>query len=218
MFWNNKYNFISLQILAIVNTLLHACHICRMNWLEIIGFICGIAGIVLTLKENFWCFPVGLVNVILSMFLFYTQQLYADTLQQLVYIILLFYGWYRWVNGDSNSKRIPITLSSIKLLICCFLVWLGATALLAILLTQYTNASAPWPDSAATSLSFIAQWMVAKKKLENWLLWIAVNILYIAIYLYKDLNLYALLFAIYLGLAIWGYIQWKKEMKAHVIT
>ena len=188
-----------------------------MNWLEITGFICGIAGIVLTLKENIWCFPVGLANVILSLFLFYSQQLYADTLQQLVYIILLLYGWYHWGKSNNVSRQLPISQSSTKLLLSCFVVWLGATGILAFVLIHFTNAAAPWPDSAATSLSFIAQWMIAKKKIENWLLWMVVNTLYIAIYLYKGLNLYTFLFAIYFCLAIWGYMQWKKEMKSHVI-
>ena len=197
--------------------MLHAYHICRMNWFEITGFICGIAGIVLTLKENIWCFPVGLANVILSLFLFYSQQLYADTLQQLVYIFLLLYGWYQWGKNNNVSSQLPISQSSSKLILYCFLVWLGATGILAFTLTHFTNAAAPWPDSAATSLSFIAQWLIAKKKIENWLLWMVVNTLYIAIYLYKGLNLYTFLFAIYLCLAIWGYMQWKKEMKSHVI-
>ena len=192
-----------------------ACHLCRMSWLEITGFICGIAGVFLTIKENPWCFPIGIANVTLSLFLFYGQQLYADALQQIVYVVLLTFGWYKWLHGDIDSEQVKISSSSNSLLLICLLFWIGGSFTLGYLLANYTNASTPWPDSAATVLSFIAQWMVAKKKIENWLLWLVVNITYIAIYLYKDLSLYALLFTVYFCLAIWGYMQWKKELNSY---
>ena len=186
-----------------------------MSWIEILGFIFGIAGVYLTLKVNPWCFPIGLVNVILSAFLFYDQRLYADVLQQLVYIILLTYGWFKWLHGTNNSPTSKITESSMKLLIVSLLIWVSGTLALGYLLSSHTNAATPWPDSAATVLSFIAQWMIAKKKLENWLLWIAVNIAYIGIYSYKELYLYTVLFSVYLLLAVAGYFKWNKEVKGY---
>lgn len=185
-----------------------------MSWLEITGFVFGIAGIWLTLRENPWCFPTGLVNVTLSLFLFYDQHLYADALQQFVYIILLSYGWHNWLNGNKGSLLL-ISRSSRALLTRCLILWVCGTIFLGFLLSNFTDAATPWPDSAATVLSFIAQWMIAKKKIENWILWVFVNVTYITIYIYKDLYLYAILFALYLLLAIWGYIYWKKEMKGY---
>lgn len=182
-----------------------------MNLLEVTGFLFGIAGVYLTLRENVWCFPVGIINVILSLFLFYDQKLYADAIQQSVYIFLLTYGWWQWLHGGFK-KSLTITKSSSKLLLNCLMIWISGTFLLGSLLHKYTDASTPWPDSAATILSFIAQWMVAKKKLENWILWMVVNLAYIAIYIYKDLSLYAILFFIYLILAIAGYVNWKKQL------
>jgi len=79
---------------------------------------------------------------------------------------------------------------------------------------KYTDASLPYWDATATALSFAAQWMIAKKKIENWLLWIIVNIMYVGIYLYKGLFLYTILFAIYLLLAIMGWREWKKSLAA----
>jgi nicotinamide mononucleotide transporter len=194
--------------------LISCSHLCKMNALEITGFLFGIAGVVLTLKENVWCFPVGLINVLVSLFLFYDQKLYADSLQQLVYVALLTYGWFQWLHGV-NKNAIKISESSRHLLINCLLIWLSGTAILGFLLQRFTDASTPWPDSAATVLSFIAQWMIARKKVENWLLWMVVNVAYISIYIYKDLFLYALLFAVYLFLATAGYRSWKKVMIAY---
>lgn len=182
-----------------------------MNTLEVAGVVTGIAGIILTLKEKVWCFPVGLINVIISMTLFWQQKLYADTLQQLVYIILLIYGWYAWVS-HTEQKQISVSRSNFQLLfivlICCCL----CTFILGSLLKNYTDASMPWTDSAATSVSFAAQWMIARKKIENWILWIAVNLTYTWIYFVKALPLYAGLYICYLVLAVWGYYQWRKQL------
>jgi nicotinamide mononucleotide transporter len=87
-----------------------------------------------------------------------------------------------------------------------------STLLLGTLLSKFTDASLPWLDSAATSLSFVAQWMIAKKKIENWLIWIVVNLMYIGIYAVKDLWLYCVLFFVYLLLAINGYLTWRKQL------
>jgi nicotinamide mononucleotide transporter len=182
-----------------------------MSLAEVAGFIFGIAGIFLTMKENPWCFPVGLANVIISLFIFFGQKLYADALQQVVYIILLTYGWWNWLHGPVKSS-LPVTVSDARLLIRLLLIWIAGSVSLGWVLHRYTDASTPWPDSIATVLSFIAQWMIARKKLENWILWMIVNVMYISIYLYKDLYLYAVLFSIYLLLAIKGHLIWRQAL------
>lgn len=187
-----------------------------MNWIEIAGFVFGVTGVWLTLRENVWCFPIGLANVILSLFLFFEQKLYADVLQQFVYIILLGYGWYMWIKGNEYHKKLKISVSNPQLLLMCAIAFILCTVLLGMILSTFTDATFPWLDSTATSLSFVAQWMVAKKKIENWLIWIAVNIMYIGIYISKDLWLYSVLFSVYLLLAISGYLRWRKSLRYHV--
>ena len=181
-----------------------------MSPLEIIGFVFGIAGIWLTIKENTWCFPAGLINVIVSLVLFYQQKLYSDAIQQFVYIILLSYGWYKWISGKIETEELKISFSTRKLLIVLFLICVLFSATAGTIFKNYTDASLPYWDATATALSFTAQWMIAKKKIENWILWIVVNIMYIGIYVYKDLFLYAFLFFIYLILAIQGWMEWRK--------
>jgi nicotinamide mononucleotide transporter len=184
-----------------------------MSPVEIIGFVFGVAGVWLTIKENVWCFPVGLINVILSLVLFYQQKLYSDAIQQFVYIILLSYGWYKWNSGKDESEELKISFSSKKLLFVLFLLCVFFSISAGALFKNYTDASLPYWDATATALSFTAQWMIAKKKVENWILWIVVNIMYIGIYIYKDLFLYAFLFFIYLILAIVGWNEWRKIYK-----
>src|SRR4051812_32768270 len=129
---------------------------------EITGFIAGIVGIWLTMKQSIWNFPIGLVNVIASLILFYNTQLYSDSLQQAVYIVLLSYGWYQWSHGDKNKHELMITTSTPKLLLKLFAIAVVCSATAGFLFT-YTNASFPYWDAIGTTLSLIAQWMIAKK-------------------------------------------------------
>jgi len=194
--------------------------------IEIVGFMAGVAGVWLTMKESVWNFPVGLVNVIASLVLFYNTQLYSDTIQQAVYIVLLCYGWYKWSGKDGRWKmevgsrewevgsgvKLHITTSSAQLLTILFVIFVLCSAAAGFLFWKYTNASYPYWDAAGTTLSLIAQWMIAKKKIENWLLWIVVNILYVGIYYFKHLHLYMVLYALFLGMAVAGYYQWRKGL------
>ena len=189
-----------------------------MEIIEIFGFITGVVGVYLTLKEKLLCFPVGLVNVILSLYLFYVQKLYADAIQQFVYIILLSYGWYHWQHGKEKDNSVSITRSSTSFFISSLTGGVLVAFLLGYFLKVYTDASFPWIDSSATAAAFVAQWFVAKKKIENWILWIFVNLSYIAIYAYKSLWFYVLLFIIYLVLSFWGYKSWKQQLLKNATT
>lgn len=182
------------------------------SYAELLGFITGVTGIWLTMQQRVWCFPVGLINVSISLYLFYHQQLYADALQQVMYIVLLIYGWIRWtapakVKGVEKVSRINKSeLFSYAISIA------GITILLGSLLSKYTMAIYPYIDSFATSTAFVAQFMIARKKIENWILWMVVNTVYIVIYFQKALFLYVVLFGIYLFLSFYGFYQWKKAM------
>ena len=181
-----------------------------MSKLEIIGVITGIIGVWGTLKQQVWCFPVGLINVTLSMFLFFDQQLYADTLQQAVYIPLLLYGWINWKqHAPDNFTPQWMSLRERSL---ALLITLAGGLLLGSVLMKFTDAHFPWADSFATCGAFMAQYLVAKKKMENWVLWMLVNIAYIIIYLIKDLQGYAGLFAVYLALSFFGFREWQQKL------
>ncbi len=186
--------------------------------LELIAFLTGITGIWLTMRQNVWCFPVGLINVSLSMVIFYEQHLYADAIQQIMYITLLIYGWYNWKRKGTMNVRLGVSRLSLKEIAGYCLLILLSTLLLGGLLITLTAAIFPWADSLATSTAFVAQYLVARKKLENWLLWMGVNLVYIAIYYHKDLHLYVILFSVYLILSFFGLYKWNKELKSQPAT
>jgi nicotinamide mononucleotide transporter len=181
--------------------------------LEILGFVSGVLGVWLTMRKNIMCFPIGLINVIISLYIFSEQALYADSLQQAVYIPLLIYGWVRWKDLAVMDQHKPITRLDCKGLFLLIIAILASTFLLAKTLLYFTDAQLPWLDSFATSCAFVAQYLIARKKIETWLLWMVVNLIYMGIYVNNALYLYVALFTIYGILSVFGWKSWMKELK-----
>lgn len=191
------------------------------NWLEIAAMLTGLAGVWLTVRENVWCFPMGILNVTLYAWLFYTPEvrLYADALLQCIYIVLLVYGWVKW-SGKKGDKKISESKPVFMLRqewISASLFTLMGIVLLGLFFEKYTNASLPWLDSSLTCLSLAAQWMIARKKIENWLLWIIADLVYVPLYLYKGLPLTAVLYALFFFMAILGWKNWMKNLKSSTV-
>lgn len=186
-----------------------------MSPLEIIGFITGVIGVFLTTRQSIWCWPVAIANVVIYSFIFYDAHLYADMGLQIIYIGMSVYGWYYWVKGDKKAeeKQVPVTLTSRNWLLVHGAGILLGTLILGYLLQNYTPASLPYLDSFCTAASLSGQFLQARKKLENWLLWIGVDAVYVGLYLLKDLYLTAALYTLFIVLAWIGYRSWKKSLK-----
>lgn len=175
----------------------------------------GLVGVWLTLRGSWWCFPFGIVNVTIYAIIFFDPavRLYADGLLQLIYLPLQFIGWIRWRSQPQSGLQVKRTSS--REWVMLLLLFLPAWLALSFLLHRFTNAYLPWLDAALTIASLIAQWQIARKQLENWLIWIAVDIVYVPLYLSRELPLTALLYLVFLLLAISGYRRWKKLTPAH---
>lgn len=183
----------------------------QTSMMEVLGIITGLLGVWLTARRNILCFPVGIINVSLYACMFSSEgvRLYADALLQWIYFILLAYGWIMWMkNRKSFNTEKPETQNFTKKLIY---VSFAAFLLLSFFLEKFTNASLPWLDSALTILSLVAQWMIARKMIANWIIWILVDLVYIPLYFYKGLPLTAVLYFVFLLMAIKGYIDWKRN-------
>ncbi len=184
----------------------------QISYVEIIGTIFGIVGVWLTIKRNIFCFPAGIVNVALYAYLFIQSKLYADALLQVFYVVLLIYGWIKWLKKNKEDESTEVTKSSSSLLLMLSLIGIVFTILLGTFFKHYTDASLPYIDSLTTSISLVAQWMIAKKKIENWLLWIVADVIYVGMYIYKHLYLTSALYFIFIILAVMGYVEWKKSL------
>jgi len=178
--------------------------------IEIAAALFGLLSVYYTLREHVWCWPTGLVNVVLYVVVFFEARLYADTLLQVVYIALQIYGWYEWLHGGPAQTELRISRSSGGTLV--FLLLIGAVGTLGMgyAFDRYTDAALPYWDSAITVLSLVAQWMVAKKRLENWLFWIVVDVLAVGVYFAKQLYPTAALYGVFLVMAIAGLRAWQK--------
>jgi nicotinamide mononucleotide transporter len=183
--------------------------------LETLAAVFGAVSVYLSVKENVWSWPTAIVNVTLYILVFWRAKLYADMALQVVYIGISLYGWHQWLHGGAGRTALPVTRLTRR--VAAALVGIGAVSvlLLGTILGRYTDAALPWLDSTTTATSLIAQWMMAKKILENWLVWVAVDVVYIGMFLFKSLTLTAVLYAVFLVLSATGYLQWKKSLDSY---
>jgi len=182
------------------------------NWLEEVAVIVSIAGVWLTAKEKIISWPVGIVACAIYTYIFYVNLLYGDTALQVFYVVISFYGWYEWAYGGQKHTSLHVSISSKRTLLILSILSVAGWLVLGKILT-HTNTNVPYWDGLNTALSLIATWMTAKKLIENWLVWIVTDLSYVILYFYKDLKLTSFLYFIFTLLAIYGYYQWKKQLK-----
>jgi nicotinamide mononucleotide transporter len=189
-----------------------------MSSIEIVAAVFGVISVFLSVRQNIWSWPTAIVNVGLYIIVFYNSKLYADTGLQVIYVVLNAYGWYHWLYGGKNRTELPVSRTSARLWL--LLVALGATgtALIGTLLSQKTDAALPYIDAATTSTSLVAQWMMTRKLVENWIIWVAVDVVYIGMYIYKSLFVTAVLYLIFLILSAMGYVQWRRSLREREVA
>ena len=186
--------------------------------LEILGFVTGAIYVYLNTRQNITSWFFGIANALLYAAVFWQVRLYADMSLQGYYFFTSIYGWWMWKFGGESHNGINVTRTPTRLYLVFGLIFLIVTALWGYLLGKFTNASLTYADSALTIVSLIGQWMMARKYLENWILWIIADACYVVMYFYKDLHLTAILYAVFLALAVAGYIQWKRDVTRHPVV
>jgi nicotinamide mononucleotide transporter len=179
--------------------------------LETFGFIAGAWGVWLQVRENVWNWPVQLVSSALYVVVFFQARLFADTTLNVLYVVLYLLGWYWWLRGGENHGELHINRLSRRLALGLTVLGAAATALMSVFLTS-VHDSAPFLDALTTVTSLIALFMTGRKLLESWWVWIAVNIVYIGLYIYKGLLLTAVLYAIFAALSAVGLLNWRQRL------
>lgn len=168
-------------------------------------------GVLLTAVRNRWCWPVGLVSVLLYSWVFVDARLYSDALLQIVYAGMECYGWWHWQRAPREASR-PGVHAARRTEIAVPLV-LGAVGavLLGWAMARLTDAALPWLDASLTALSLVAQFWMARLIRANWPLWIAVDVAYVGVYLSRDLPVTTALYAGFVVLAAYGWYAWGKR-------
>ncbi len=184
-----------------------------MSWLEIAAVITGFLCVALTVRESVASWPIGIVSCALYMVVFYEVKLYADMGLQVVYVVMSFYGWYRWARPVA-AEVLPISRAEPRELVGLALLAVVASGVWGWYLTTYTDAALPYVDATLVAASLAAQWLLTRKKIENWAIWIVADVAYIAVYAVKDLWLTAGLYAAFAVLATLGLVRWTRELRA----
>lgn len=179
--------------------------------LEWCGVFTGILCVWLAAKNNIWSWPIAIVSVLIYIFIFFETKLYADMGLQFYFFAMNIYGWYYWSKQRNNPEQTrPISLISRKEILLSIIGVIAFTLALGFLLHKNTDASFPFIDSFCTACSLIAQVFLARKVLQNWLIWIFVDIIYVSMYFSKELYATGLMYALYVFIAAMGYRDWRK--------
>jgi nicotinamide mononucleotide transporter len=187
-----------------------------MNPWEIFGTILGVIGVWLMIRQNVWTWPVGIVQVAVSAWVFFETKLYSDALLQVFFFAIQAYGWWHWLHARAIARaELPVT----RLRLRAIAGWIGVGAAATFgwgeLMHRTTDAALPYWDAFILVFSVISQWLQARKRLENWTGWMIVNVVAVGVYWAKDLRLYSGLYVVFFGLAVAGHIAWRRSSPRH---
>lgn len=178
--------------------------------LEFVGLVIGLLYLYLEYKANIWLWPVGVVMPLVYIVIFYQSKFYADMGIYIYYFFASIYGWYIWTKSTNQTDEILISHLPHRYLGKLAAIFLITFAAIAFVLIRFTDSPVPYGDSFTTTLSILAMWMLAHKYIEQWLLWIVVNVVSTGLYFWKGLDTTAVLFVVYSIIPFFGYIKWKK--------
>lgn len=199
----------------------------QMSYIEFVGTVFYLWSVWLTTKEKVLCWPTGIIGEFFYILLFYQIQLYSDFVEQFYYLILCIYGWWAWLHPatekqKNNNDQLRVSTNDTRGNIITASVIIGGTLLVGTFM-KYIHlifpslfsvpASFPYLDALTTIISFVAMFLITRKKLESWYLWIVVDIIGVYLYFSKGVKLIGLEYALFLGIAIRGFLLWKKELK-----
>jgi nicotinamide mononucleotide transporter len=179
--------------------------------LELLSFLLSVATVWFNIRQSHWGWLFAIISSATYGLVFFGSRLYGDMGLQLVFIAVSIFGWYQWLHGDDSHDQLPVTSLDARGRWTAAAVWLGGFAVLAWFLKTYTDTDVPNSDGFLTAGSLVGQLLLSRKKIENWHVWIIVDILYVGLYLHKNLILTALLYLVFVGMAIIGLRAWSGD-------
>lgn len=180
--------------------------------LELAGFIFALLYSLFASYEKPWCWPFAIISTGIFTYLFFKDNVKLQGSLQLFYLLMAFYGWYEWLYGKRNSQELRVISFPVNKLLLIGAIGIPVTAAGA-LLNQHYNADMPWLDSIITVYSLIGTWLMAKKVIQNWFIWMIVDPLSVLFFASRGRYLIAFLFLLYTLIAIFGYFKWRKQLQ-----
>lgn len=183
-----------------------------MSGVELFAAALGVIAVWLTVKQNPWCWPIGLVMVLIYVWIFFAVKLYSDMLLQVVYAGLQVYGWLQWTrHGNGLPGRAVTTLGGGSVM-AGLAIGAGVSLALGASMAHFTDAAQPWLDAALTGFSLVAQVWMARKRVQCWPLWIVLDVIFVGLFIYKALYLTAALYGLFALLAVQGWREWRNDL------
>lgn len=189
-----------------------------MSAIEVAAFVTGVASVFLAARQHIWNWPVGIVNVALYALFFWQVKLYADAGLQVVYLVLAAYGWWAWLHGGARGE--PLRVRRVSPRLFAGAVALGATfaAALGFALARFTDAQVPLLDSALTGASLVGQFLMTRKYLESWPVWVAADVVYVGLFISRGYYPTAAMYAVFTVLALYAWREWLQSWRADRAT
>jgi nicotinamide mononucleotide transporter len=181
------------------------------NALEILSFVLSVVTVLLNIRQTHWAWLFAIVSSAMYGVVFYQARLYGDMGLQVVFIVVSVWGWYQWLYGGAQHDTLHVSRSSTPGWAWGIACWIAGFVILANFLAHWTNTDVPNIDGFLTAGSLLGQVLLSRKKVENWIVWIVVDILYVGLYVYKGLALTAILYALFVVLAGIGLVAWYRD-------
>ncbi|MBB6326626.1 nicotinamide mononucleotide transporter [Algoriphagus iocasae] len=187
----------------------------NMTWLEAVAVFFGIASVFYSMKEHIWVYPTGIISTLIYVWICFQYKLYADMGINAYYFSMSIYGWYVWTHPNAGEKVLPVTWLKPKGWLVSLGIFFVSYLTLYLVLSNFTDSDVPYWDSFTTSSAFVGMWLMAKKKVENWIFWIITDLVSVPLYFYKGLILTTVQFTFFTVLATMGLIAWIKSARAY---
>ncbi len=188
-------------------------NILSSTWLEAVAVFFGLLSVWFAKKENILVYPTGIISVLIYVYICLFAGLYADMGINGFYFVMSVFGWYKWTQKDKGNKFIPISKNTAWQHLLSIVVAIVFFFVLRYVLTNFTDSTVPNLDSLTTSIFLVGMWLMALKKIENWIFWIVGDVISIPLYFHKGLLLTSFQFTVFLIIAVLGYMEWQKKLK-----
>ncbi|MES3023598.1 MAG: nicotinamide riboside transporter PnuC [Pseudomonadota bacterium] len=181
---------------------------------ELLAFILSVTMVILNIRQSHWAWLFAIAASATYGFVYFDARLYGDTGLQLVFIVVSLWGWYQWLLADVKHVAFVPSWLTKKEWLYYLAGWASAFSALSLFLKYFTNTDVPFADAFLTAGSLVGTLLLSRKKIENWIVWIVVDLLYIGMYVFKNLILTAILFAVFVVLAAIGLRAWQLSARA----
>ncbi len=188
-------------------------NLAQTSFIEVIAVFFGLLSVWYSMRVNILVYPTGIVSVIIYVYICYIAGLYADMAINMLYFVMSVYGWYNWLRPEIDKPQKAVRFATLKQNIIGILIVVGSFVLIRYVLIHYTDSTVPAIDAFTTAVFIVGMWLMAEKKVENWIYWIIGDVVSIPLYFYKGLVFTSFQYSFFLVLAILGYISWRKEAR-----